>query len=295
MSLCSRVRQCLMNLIIFGITTRGFLLLSLLMLYISSCSTIPTPRSKPGAEDSVDKQKEHTVLPRFKTLDTILSFSGIWVNEEYINKIINTRSPRISQGVVKSCIVIPERTLMVTRMIAGFHEGGEDRVVVKDGDKYLFYNAGLTFIRDSIEIVSQRKIRIGNQYFKRLIHQDTSMNDLGILEEILFKGRYQSEEGKEIDFGEDGHVLGLDSFKFYFPVIDYTDGPADVDHVQLGHANVKLQQFGFRFDKDTLLIYKIQCLKFDSAERDCETEALGEIVYRLIKVRPLNGSENDKF
>ena len=272
---------------------RGFLLLLLLMLYISSCSTIPTSKSKPGAEDSVNKQKEHTLLPRFKTLDTILSFSGIWVNEEYINKIISSRSPRISQGVMKSCIVIPERTLRVTRMIAGFHEGGEDRVVVKDGDKYLFYDEGLTFIRDSIEIVSLRRMRIGNQYFKRLIHQDTSMNDLGILEEILFKGRYQSEEGKEIDFGEDGHVLGLDSFKFYSPVIDYADGPANVDHVQLGHANFKLQQFGFRFDKDTLLIYKIQCLKFDSAERDCESEALSEIVYKLIKLRSSDGSEKE--
>jgi len=96
----------------------------------------------------------------FKTLDTALSFAGLWVNEAYIANIHKTRSPRQSQDVMESCITIPSRTLQVTRMVAGFHEGAEDLVVVKDRDRYKLYDADLSALQKEMELISPTRISV---------------------------------------------------------------------------------------------------------------------------------------
>jgi hypothetical protein len=246
---------------------------------LASCSNEPSKIDNPKASKSDQ-------LQNVQLLDTALSFSGVWVNEAYINKIKVNRSPRLSQSNEKSCIVIPLKTLMVTRMIYGFHEGGGDMMIAKDGNSYYFCDPVSKKIQDSVTVISPTRIKIGDKYFSRLKHQDTTMINLGILEEILFKGRYRMVNGSEVDFFEDGSVKGLDSFRAYLPQIDFTTDATFVDHIQLGLSKEKLHDYVFLFDKDTLYIDKVTCVEYDSASHVCLKEGGGDQVYKLIKLDP---------
>lgn len=53
--------------------------------------------------------------------------------------------------------------------------------VVRDGNRYQFYDPELKLALDTIEPVSPARLRIGNQYFRPLQHPDTDKNDWGIL------------------------------------------------------------------------------------------------------------------
>jgi hypothetical protein len=46
----------------------------------------------------------------------------------------------------------------------------------------------------------------------------------------------------------------------------------------------ELQEYGFRFNKDTLRIYKTKCFSYDSSSHACEKEVLGEQVYEMTKL-----------
>jgi len=217
-------------------------------------------------------------------LDTSLPFSGVWVNEIYIRHIRDNRSPRLSQDVMESCIIIPARTLQVTRMVAGFHEGAADMVVVKDREHYKFYSADLTLFRYDIQLSKDNRIRIGDQFFIRLQRPDTTLTDWGILEEILFAGKYLDQRGQPVTFAADGHLSGLGDLSYYIPRIDYATMANQVDHIQLGRTARQLDDFGFRFDKDSLIIYTINCVHYDGGEKQCDSEALGKRLYTLKRV-----------
>jgi hypothetical protein len=253
------------------------------------CACVSSSNEQNGTnKDSVSLNAASDVTPGavdFKTFDTAVSFAGIWVNESYVDKVRKTRSPRQSQGVTEeSCIIIPPRTLQVTRMIDGFHEGEEDIVVVKDYGQYKLYNADLSKQQREIDILSPGRIRIGDQYFTRLAHQDTTMLNWGILEELLFSGRYETENKQEVIFSEDGRVQGLDNFTRYTPVIDYTTNPpAAFDQLQLGTGGARAADFGFRFAGDTLQIFRVRCADGGSDINACDSLVAGSMAYRLLR------------
>lgn len=259
---------------------------------ILSCSS-PTGLGNSSANtDSAGKPAAKAPLigsqqpvPRFKTLDTALSFAGVWVNENYFDSIRNNRSPRLDQGIGKSCIIIPDRTLQETRMVWGFHDGAGPMVVVKDGQTYLFYDPELKLPFDTIRPLMSSRLRIGDQYFQRLNHPDTSKNDWGILEEILFSGKYQKEDGEDVVFGRNGHITGLGAVSYYEPEMDYADrADRQIDGIKLGQSHEKLKEYAFRFDKDSLLIYTIICLRYNVGERTCDSSKLGELMWKFKKM-----------
>lgn len=251
---------------------------------IFSCVN-PAAEQDAAAKDSVALNEASPGLPAdFKTLDTVLGFAGFWVNEKYIDNIRKTRSPLRSQGIEESCIMIPSRTLQVTRMIADFHEGAEDIVVVKDQDVYKLYDAGLTNLHSELEIISPSRIKIGDQYFSRLTHFDSTMQNFGILEELLFSGRYERENKSEVTFTVDGRVQGLDSFTRYSPVIDYTAGSlVDFDLLNMGAGKSKGADYGYRFKGDTLYIFRTACVTWDSEGKFCDSLAAGPVLYKLVR------------
>lgn len=263
----------------------------ILFLLLIACCTFscagPAAQQDVVANDSLvldNPSMEEPSHQDFKTLDTALSFAGTWVNETYVNNLRRTRSPRRSQGITESCITIPPRTLQVTRMIADFHEGAGDVVIVKDRDSYKLYDAGLSSLQKEMEIISPSRIRIGDQYFNRLVHQDTTLTDLGILEELLFSGRYERENKREVLFAPDGRVQGLDSFARYTPAIDYTEGPlGEFDHVQLETGARKKVEHIYRFAGDTLQIFRVKCMGGDSEGQFCDSIAPGNLVYKLLR------------
>jgi hypothetical protein len=241
-----------------------------------------TSPSQPAKQDAVKDSINTPALTEYTTLDAEVPFAGIWVNEEYIDKIKRSKSPVKSQHVMQSCIMIPNRTLQITRMISGFHEGGADVAVGKNGDQYLLFSPKSA---DSIQLISSSRIKIKDHYFIKLEHGDSTRGNWGILEEILFKGHYKLENGKNVEFTEDGKVDGLDDFTSYIAVIDYagTDTPSDVSLIQLGKPEEQSEEFGYRFAQDTLYIYKTQ-LEYDKVNK-FDRMVFAEQEYKLIKVK----------
>ncbi|HEY0610445.1 MAG TPA: hypothetical protein VGD35_12330 [Chitinophaga sp.] len=256
------------------------------LLLIASCvfsCVNPAAEQQTTARDSIVLNEPSPEAPTdFKTLDTALSFAGLWVNETYIDNIRKTRSPRQSQDVMESCITIPTRTLQVTRMIADFHEGAEDMVVVKDRNRYKLYDADLSTLQKEMELISPTRIKIGDQYFSRMSHRDTTLTDFGILEELLFSGRYERERGKEVVFTADGRIQGLDSFVRYSPVIDYTAGSlGEFDLINMGTG--KGRDYGYRFKGDTLQIFRTICATPGEDGNFCDSVAAGATLYKLVR------------
>ena len=265
---------------------RGRMKRILLLLLVASCvfsCVNPAAEQQAANKDSIVlNEPSPEGRADFKTLDTALSFAGLWVNEAYIDNIHKTRSPRQSQDVMESCITIPSRTLQVTRMVAGFHEGAEDMVVVKDRNRYQLYDADLSTLQKEMELISPTRIRIGDQYFSRMAHHDTTLSDLGILEELLFSGRYEREGGKEVIFTADGRVQGLDSFARYAPVIDYTAGSlGEFDLVNMGSGKGK--DYGYRFKGDTLQIFRTICATAGGDGNFCDSLTAGATLYKLVR------------
>lgn len=222
----------------------------------------------------------------FEALDTALSFAGIWVNEGYVNDLHITQSPRLCRADSISCIEIPARTLMVTRYISGFHEGGADLVIVKNGDQYLFTRPDLTKKDvDTIEVLSPTRIKIRNTYLYKLGKGDVSRSDWGILEELLFSGTYHSEDGKKVVFGDKDTIIGMDLFTRYTPIIDDQVEVVenDVDFIEFETVENKKETYGYRFFMDTLTIYRTKCLQQNARTKACTFETYGEKMYTLIK------------
>ena len=256
---------------------RSNLLFISLLCMVYACSSPSQPAKQEATKDSTGQ-----TVAGYKTLDTEVPFAGVWVNEDYIEKIKRSKSPVRSQHVMQSCIVIPGRTLQTTRMIAGFHEGGADVAVGKDGDQYYLFSSRSA---DSIQVISPDRIKIKDHYFNKLAHGDSTRGNWGILEEILFKGHYQLENGKTVEFTEDGKVTGLDDFTTYIAVIDYTgtETPSEVSLIQLSKPDEQSEEYGYRFVQDTLYIHKTQ-LKFDK-DHKYDHVVFAEQAYKLIKLK----------
>ena len=233
---------------------------------------------------SNDRQQDVTIAlaDHFKQLDTTVSFSGCWLSEDYYNSIRQLNSPKKAQDG-SQFIVIPDRTLQQTIMIYNFHEGGSFLKILKHGDKYEIWEVqddSLTQRLYNVEVVSATKIKLDNRTFIK-INPLKSEDNYQILEELLFKGQYTNSEGKTIEFKPNGQLVGFDNFKYYRPEIDYFDAGSQVDQVGFGSSQNDLDWMGFKFNKDTLELYKLNCLTFDSTMNSCVEVDFGQLTYKL--------------
>jgi hypothetical protein len=232
-----------------------------------------------GSEDSILK----SLKARFA--DTTIPFEGMWVNEHYVNEIRQGTPVRKSQDTATRCIVFPKRTLQDMNIIFGFHEGGEELVVVKNGPAYFFYALHDGQCVDTIRSLSDGRLKIGQQNYIRVGEEDSNSADMGVLKHLLFAGEYKRADGAgTVAFKKDGKIEGLDSLGWYDPVIDYADWgyETQLDHIRLGADRQHLHDYGFRFAGKTLELYTIDCLQ--QAENDCVLDTLGRRMYALQKV-----------
>jgi hypothetical protein len=219
---------------------------------------------------------------QFKSLDTLVSFSGYWLSEDYHNSIRQFKSPKKAQDG-SQFIFIPDRTLQQTIMIYNFHEGGTFLKILKHGDGYEIWEVqddSLTQRLYSVEIISATKIKLGDKTFVK-INSLKNKDTYQILEKILFEGQYTNSNGKTIEFKPNGQVIGLDNFTYYDPIIDYFDAGMQVDQVGLGNSQSELDWYGFKFNRDTLELYKLNCLTFDSTDNRCVEVDYGQLSYKL--------------
>lgn len=231
-----------------------------------------------------DKKTAETSLAHFKTKDTIISFTGYWLCKEYSESIHDFKSPKKAQDN-SMFIFIPDRTLKQTMMITNFHEGGPVLTVLKNRDHYELWETqedSLTQQIDKIELIDPMNLKIGNRFYVK-INPIQNDNNAKILEEILFKGTYSNATGTTIEFKNTGQVIGLDNFTLYEPVIDYIDAGMQVDQIGLGNDKTEIEYYGFKFHKDTLKLYKLNCLTYDSTENRCVDVAFGLQTHQLWK------------
>lgn len=233
---------------------------------------------------STDKNNEQTSAANFKTKDTTISFTGYWLCKDYFESINNFKSPKKAQNN-SEFIFIPDRTIKQTMMIGNFHEGGPTLTILSNGDHYELWEIqedSLTQLLDKIEIIDETNIKIGDRVFVK-INPLQSDNGSRILEEILFKGTYTNALGTAIEFKNNGQIIGLDNFKIYEPIIDYIDAGMQVDQIGFGQNKNELEYFGFKFNKDTLELFKLNCLTFDSTDNRCVEVELGQQTHKLWK------------
>jgi len=129
-----------------------------------------SPRKDSGAvstnaahwnEDSVELSK---LKARFS--DTSIPFEGLWVNEHYVNEIKAGKAIRDCQDTETTCIVVPRRTLQVTRIIFGFHEGGPSLVLVKQGSEYFAHDLYDGNLVDTLHVLAGKRLKFVRDYYK---------------------------------------------------------------------------------------------------------------------------------
>lgn len=233
---------------------------------------------------STDKNTNYNTETNFKTKDTTISFSGYWLCKDYFESIKKSKSPKKAQEN-SEFIYIPDRTLKKTMMISNFHEGGGVLTILNNDDNYELWGIledSLTEFVDKVVVIDNKNIKIGTRAFVK-INPIKNENRPLILEEILFKGIYTNSFGATIEFKNNGQVSGLDDFKYYDPTIDYFDAGMQVDQIRLITNNKYPKDFGFKFNKDTLELYTLTCLTFDSTDNMCVEVGLGQLTNKLWK------------
>jgi hypothetical protein len=216
----------------------------------------------------------------FKKVDTVVPFAGFWLNEKYVKKIRQTKSPRECQDVSETSLWIPDRTLQASSISSDLHEGGVEMVLVKKDNTFQLYNKDGDTISNfayDIQIITPEKLKIGkNTFIKTNEH---------FLADILFSGEYQDSLKNTVQFLKDGHIKGLGAYAVYNPWYDYVTEPdLDADQIDLGQDSINTEQFGYRFRQDTLLIYNLNCLEYDSLSHYCQQPVLRDIKYKLVRI-----------
>lgn len=231
------------------------------------------------------------------TPEVEIPFAGYWLNDDYYSCIKEFKSPR-KANELGGCnfIIIPQRTNEKVTMICDFHEETYFSKIskTKRGFEIEWIEQGGTSKKSiQIQVMSKTQIRIDNKYFTKInpsmnhgfLHSSIEEQYL-ILEEILFKGKYLKGDNDFVEFKKNGEIHGLGDFQYYSPIVFYfNDEGLQVDQVYLGKSDQDkmIEPYGFKFNKDTLEIYKLNCIAFDSTSKRCGEVDLGKLIYKLVK------------
>ncbi len=244
------------------------------LLIVFGCTNDPRQSDK-ALESTPDVKKGEQQIP----------LAGNWLNENYYNSIIEDKSPKRAQKICEFCFIkIPANTSQSSQILLNFHEAITDvSLVTKNGQYQLWENQDGNPVRliDSITMKTNNKIKIGDDYFIKI---NAMAEDLPykVLEQILFKGTYLTEEGTYIGFTKTGEISGLANYKYYAPVIDYNDIGLDVDQIKLGKTKAQMETFAFKYKKNNLQLYTVKCKSRD-ASGICVEVGFGEQKYFLKK------------
>jgi hypothetical protein len=249
---------------------------------------------------SIDRQfdRTKTALVDLETVDTIIPIAGCWVSENYLNSIKEYKSPKKAQDN-SLLIIIPERYNEKTTIMYDFHDDFDYFTILKNHSKYEIWDTHDNLkskLEYTIEVISSTKIKIGDSILRKInplrvkdLYHNGLKDEMLIQEELLFKGIYLTIDGKEVEFKNNGQLCGLDGFYYYKPNNDYYDGGMQVDQLILvkSEKNIEwkdLEYFGFKFNRDTLELYKLNCIDFDSAFlNNCAVLEYGKLEYKLWK------------
>lgn len=233
-----------------------------------------------------------------ENIDTIIPISGCWISEDYVNSLKEYKSPKKAQDN-SILIIIPESISENVTIMYDFHDDFDYFKIVRNNNKYEIWenlNEQMPILLYSIKVISESKIVIGETVFTRInpvrvedfLHIGLK-SELLVQEEILFKGVYLSSQGNKVVFKNNGQIEGLDGFSYYKPESDYYDQGMQIDQLILvKSASLNnwqdIEYYGFKFNHDTLKLYKLNCIEFDSLSQHCALVELGKLEYTLLKI-----------
>jgi hypothetical protein len=260
---------------------KKYILIVLATLFLVACNNNKPVSNEISAEViTISNDSSNIVSEK----DMIVPFSGLWISENYYNSLKETRSTKIAQEFAMM-ICIPNKILQPTSMEYAFHEGSESIYVAKDKSGYYFKSVPAQDVFHTIQIITENKLKIGDNLFLKLSNDFEFSNKRfdKIIGELLFKGVYSTENGKTVTFGADEELTGLDDFIGYLPILDYYDIERNIDLIILKTSEKDIyQQFGYKFDIDTLFLYETKCVEYNEEEQ-CVSVDFGELQYKLLK------------
>ena len=266
--------------------------------YSCKSNTNQTAKDTSSARDSKQTQ---ALIRQFKPI-----IQGVWIEKNYIEKVIKTRSPLAAADEIKGNTILYINTdhlkgdsLIIpagdnhegTQFTVKFHpgkssgsikisEGGELGYSIKKGDTILL----LSFFDD------QQKKMITTKFIKALNKQPD--DDLGygmnyMINKGLIAGNYTLTDSigniSRVRFNNDGTVSGFLNFIKYNINIDLNEEPMDnLDEIYFSDLkndrNGALNDdYSFKFSADTLNLYSTK------PNSDSTKSVLDKLKYKLIK------------
>jgi len=233
-------------------------------------------------QDSTLGMKKDTILILKK--DSILTIKhkittidGVWLNEIYYNALITSKSPKKSQLIVRnSVVVIPKRVGKDVFIGMNFHEGMRYELE-KDSLSYYIETGYNSSVRENIKLKNNTLTVREDKYVKIKSIRNKHHRFFNIAEQLIFTGRY-NWNGRQVQFTEQGKVIGLDSLKNYLVILDYIEPGHGTDQLWLGTNQDSFSTYGFQFLGDTLEIYSLMC-----NDINCYYPKFDKRLYQLVK------------
>jgi hypothetical protein len=247
-------------------------------LYIFYSLLLGACTSKSRHIEAQNKQDSLCIKPT----DTIIPFSGLWISKAYVDSLKINKSPRKSQHLGWQ-ILFPKKT-GDTALVGNLHDAGLDEIIKIHGDYML---GGIHGRR--VNLISPQKLMVDSEIYVPC--SDWIQNNeysSKIIESVLFAGRYLNSNKRDTaKFTSNGKIIGLSSFTSYQVMEDYYDEGRNIDQVIFTMNDGKSTYFAFKFLGDTLKLYDLKCLQYDSSSNQCAEVTFGKIRYTLIKSTPL--------
>lgn len=255
-----------------AIIMKNLLLLLLTIIGLTGCKNNSKTAVTDSATDDTMSVKSAGLIRKFKPI-----IQGVWVKADYVNKVIQSKSPLAAADLATWITVMYINTdslkgdSLLVHAGCGNHEGCDVMIKFQPGktkNSILFNGKDLTYSVENGDFVlwvpqyNERKKRyFKTKYIKILKKQPKTDIGFGLyryLNKKLIAGNYDLIEsvGKinNIYFSEDGKITGLADLKNYTINIDLNIGPNDnLDEIYFDDAAGK--SFTFKIIADTLKLY----------------------------------------
>lgn len=251
-----------------------------------------------GLSINRDCYRISTTIVDNDNVDTIIPITGCWISESYVNSLKELKSPKKAQDN-SLLLIIPESINGNVTIMYDFHDDFDYFKIVRNNNDYEIWenlNEQKPKLIYSIKVISESKMVIGDTAFIRInpvrirdFFRNGLKNEILVQEELLFKGVYLNNDGKKVEFKNNGQIEGLEGYFYYKPESDYYDYGMQIDQLILvkSESNIKwqdLEYYGFKFSYDTLELYKLDCIVFDSTYQTCVKVENGELLYKLWRI-----------
>lgn len=243
--------------------TTNFLLL--LTLFLVACKrAAPTVSNEP-----VQAEIKPKGMPQ--------KFMGQWVNLKYIESLKRTLSPSKSQDVAYLSFITIDKNSVSS--VWNFHEGTSDTLsVVSDNEIVGNDKTRYTLIAPEKLLITTDK---GADTLLRFDMKVKNEQSNRAINEFVFKGHYTSEKS-DVEFTSDGKVKGLGDYDAYAVLEDYYDAGLNLDKLLL-YKGEKETEYTWDFKGKNLILYTLECKKYDKTDHRCVVLKRGKKVYTLLR------------